>query len=252
MCPLRSLLLQRPLRAATRRETSAIHRSCHTSLWQLPAESPTAQEHPWATFQPDSPLSYDCANQGWLSAVSDLRTSGYLQPRELSQAMIVCRLDNKAVTVKYSNINLTWKYNLIARRFLQSVENMKSKVQQDKQSKLLAYLLGTFSLSCIPLLKVLPICFTTWSHRQPKAHGKGEKQEAKDKKSLSQLHSQTKGTYVYISNGLNISLPKCSNFWEPSLIKEYFRCWWAVYYFYWGIRQTEKLLFILLLLYRTV
>lgn len=139
-------LLQRPLRPAIRRETSAIHRSCHTSLWQLPAEPPTAQEHPWATLQPDSPLSYDCANQDWLSAVFDLCPSGYLQPWELSQAIILCILNNKTVTVKYSNTNLTWKYSLISRRFLQSVENMKSKIEQDKQRKILAYLLGTFYL----------------------------------------------------------------------------------------------------------
>lgn len=45
---------------------------------------------------------------------------------------------------------------------------------------------------------------------------------------------------------------KCSNFWVPSLIKEYFRCWWAeVYFFSWGIRQTGMLLFIFYPLYLT-
>lgn len=40
-----------------------------------------------------------------------------------------------------------------------------------------------------------------------KADWKGKKQEAKDKKSLNQLHSQTKSTYVYIFNGSSLSLP---------------------------------------------
>lgn len=139
-------LPQRPLRPAISRETSAIHCSCHMSLWQLPAESPTAQEHPWATFQPDSPLSYDCANQDWLSAVFDLCTSGYLQPHELSQAIILCILNNKTVTGKYSNTSLTCKYHPTAKRFLQSVEKRKGRIAQDKQSEILAYSLGTFSL----------------------------------------------------------------------------------------------------------
>lgn len=40
-----------------------------------------------------------------------------------------------------------------------------------------------------------------------KAHWKGKKQEAKDKKFLNQLHIQRKSMYVYISNGSSLSLP---------------------------------------------
>ena len=58
---------------------------------------------------------------------------------------------------------------------------------------------------------------------------KGKKQEARDKKSLNQIHSQRKTACVYIPNGSSFPL-KCSNFWVLSLTKEYSRCSWAEVY----------------------
>lgn len=149
-------------------------------------------------------LSYDCANQGWLSAVFDLGTSGYLQPREFSQAIILCILNNETVTVKYSNTNLTCKYNLIARRFLQSVENMKTRVEEDK-----ARFWHTFSVHFVMYFFTQDFAnlFYNIVSQTAEAHWKGKKQEAKEKKSLKQLHSQTKSTYVYISSGSSLSFP---------------------------------------------
>lgn len=56
---------------------------------------------------------------------------------------------------------------------------------------------------------ILPVCFYNMVPQTAKTDWKvkGKKQEARDKKSLKQFHSQRKATCVYVPNGSSLPLP---------------------------------------------
>lgn len=87
---------------------------------------------------------------------------------------------------------------------------------------------------------ILPVRFYNMVPQTAKTDWKvkGKKQEARDKKSLKQFHSQK--LHVSTCPVVQAFLCLTLEFWAPSLIKEYSRCWWAEVLLILVENQTNK------------